>query len=416
MAFRFRFGSEPGRRNGIGTLPDGIPDPGGEGVTVSGGPLTVSLGVMTDQVSYVLDAEPTANVVITLSFNAAKLSLDVSELTFTAGNFATPQVVTASAVVDADDTDTITASAASSDTAYDGISIASVSVTVVDTIDGHLAEMTESVEADWETWLDSTFSTELGGMTAFLENDRDAVVDATFGADLGAGGWAETAGTGVGATESLEGTPGSASQVEHVCNNAGVASDGVLSSGFVAFAAKIDGASGVTSQHVYLRFTDEAATESKTAGSSGYEFDYNMDVSQAPDNHFGLITRWSGTTARISAQAEGRSGGSPAPFTPAGFGADNVGDGGFNYFVFVWFSDANAQYLRVYASDTKPTPADWATWLALSNTSVVATFVDSIASRITGNKYAREALKFDGAGASVRTPKLDNFMVGWEPV
>ena len=111
--------------------------PEAAGVTVSETALTVTEADTTgDSYTVVLDSQPTANVVVTVG-RALGLGRDPAPttLTFTSMNWETAQTVTVTAVNDADttnDTVSLTHSAASTDTDYDGITIAGVTVTVED--------------------------------------------------------------------------------------------------------------------------------------------------------------------------------------------------------------------------------------------------------------------------------------------
>ena len=105
------------------------------GVTVSKSALTVTEKDATgDGYTVVLDSQPSANVTVTVAGHA---STDVTpapaSLSFTTGNWQTPQTVTVTAGADTDltnDTVSLSHSAASSDSAYQGITIAGVTVTV----------------------------------------------------------------------------------------------------------------------------------------------------------------------------------------------------------------------------------------------------------------------------------------------
>ena len=107
------------------------------GVTVSESALTVTEEDSTgDSYTVVLDSQPSANVVITVAGHAGT---DVTptpvSLTFTTGNWQTAQTVTVTAGDDADTADetvSLSHSAASSDGDYGGITIAGVTVTVED--------------------------------------------------------------------------------------------------------------------------------------------------------------------------------------------------------------------------------------------------------------------------------------------
>ena len=106
-------------------------------VTPTSGLLTAETGT-TDTFSVVLTSEPTADVVVGVSTSDnSEGAPSPTPLTFTSGNWSTPQVVT---VTGADDSEVdgdiaytiVTAAAASSDTTYNGIDPADVSVTNAD--------------------------------------------------------------------------------------------------------------------------------------------------------------------------------------------------------------------------------------------------------------------------------------------
>lgn len=105
------------------------------GITVSPtSGLAVTEGLATDTFTVVLDSEPTANVVIGLSSgDATEGSVSPASLTFTAGNWNTPQTVTVTGVndfiIDGNRTFSIlTAAATSADSNYNGMDAADVSV------------------------------------------------------------------------------------------------------------------------------------------------------------------------------------------------------------------------------------------------------------------------------------------------
>ena len=108
-----------------------------EGVTVSKSALTVTEQDTTgDTYTVVLDLLPTASVTVTVGgLGSSDVTANPATLTFTTVNWDTPQTVTVTAGNDADTTDdmvSLTHSAASSDSAYQGITIAGVTVTVED--------------------------------------------------------------------------------------------------------------------------------------------------------------------------------------------------------------------------------------------------------------------------------------------
>ena len=113
--------------------------PEAAGVTVSESALTVTEQNATGGTyTVVLNTRPTANVTVTVAGHAGTdvtLTPSSGTLTFTTANWSTAQTVTVTAGNDTDttnDTVTLTHSAASTDTNYNGITIGSVVVTVAD--------------------------------------------------------------------------------------------------------------------------------------------------------------------------------------------------------------------------------------------------------------------------------------------
>ena len=107
------------------------------GVTVSKSALTVTEEDTTGNTyTVVLDSQPTANVTVTVAGHAGTdVTPSPTSLTFTTTTWGTAQTVTVTAGDDADtanDTVTLTHSAASTDSNYGGITIGSVVVTVAD--------------------------------------------------------------------------------------------------------------------------------------------------------------------------------------------------------------------------------------------------------------------------------------------
>jgi hypothetical protein len=110
-------------------------DTAGVTITESSGSTNIIEGGATDSYSIVLTSQPTNTVTV----NAAPTSqatVSTDTLTFTTLNWSTPQTVTVTAVNDqiAEGTHSTTLinTATSSDTAYNGISVASVSATITD--------------------------------------------------------------------------------------------------------------------------------------------------------------------------------------------------------------------------------------------------------------------------------------------
>ena len=111
--------------------------PTAAGVTISKSALTVGEEDSTgDSYTVVLDRLPTSSVTVTVGgLGTSDVTANPGTLTFTTGNWATAQTVTVTAGDDADttnDTVSLTHSAASGDSDYQGITIAGVTVTVED--------------------------------------------------------------------------------------------------------------------------------------------------------------------------------------------------------------------------------------------------------------------------------------------
>ena len=125
-----------------------ITDDDTAGVTVSETSLDIDEGD-SDTYTVVLDSQPTHNVTITVNDPSnTDVTADPADLTFTPTNWDTAQTVTVTASQDSghDDEDgTVTHTAASTDTKYDGISVGNVLVNVTDDDD---VPVTVSFEQD----------------------------------------------------------------------------------------------------------------------------------------------------------------------------------------------------------------------------------------------------------------------------
>lgn len=109
---------------------------GGPEVTVSPLAVNATEGGATGTYNVVLAVAPVANVDLAISAGGGQVTVAPATLTFTPANWNTPQTVTVTAVDDATTEglhgDTLSHSATSTDTGYDGLSIADVTVTVAD--------------------------------------------------------------------------------------------------------------------------------------------------------------------------------------------------------------------------------------------------------------------------------------------
>ncbi len=114
---------------------DPITLPATESGSVTVEPLTLDITEGGDGASYTvsLDVEPSASVVIDVSSDNADVSTQPASLTFTTGDWQTAQTVTVSAAQDEDsDDETATVSHQVSGGNYDGVTAASVAVSVTD--------------------------------------------------------------------------------------------------------------------------------------------------------------------------------------------------------------------------------------------------------------------------------------------
>jgi hypothetical protein len=128
-------------------------------VTESAGTTDITEGGATDSYTIVLNTQPTGNVAISVSADA-HATVSTSSIVFTPANWDTAQTITVTAVNDAAvegaHTSTLTHSATSTDGAYDGIMIGSVT-----------ANITDNDTAGFTVSLISASTTEAGGTATF---------------------------------------------------------------------------------------------------------------------------------------------------------------------------------------------------------------------------------------------------------
>ena len=149
------------------------------GVTVSETALTVTEEDPNgDSYRVVLDSQPTAEVVVTVVVpSGTEVTPSPTSLTFTTSDWDTGQTVTVTAGDDADtvnDTITLTHSAASTDSNYQGITIASVTVTVNDNDTGNAAPTFDEGGSTTRT-----FNETIGDATVGTASDIGTPVSAT---------------------------------------------------------------------------------------------------------------------------------------------------------------------------------------------------------------------------------------------
>ncbi len=169
------------------TAPVTIVDDDTAGVTVSKSALTVTEQDATgDTYTVVLNSRPTANVTITIGGQSGTdVTAAPSPMTFTPMNWNTAQTVTVTAGNDtntANETVSLTHSAASTDTDYSGITIAGVTVTVTDNDNTGTAA----------TGAPAITGTAQVGKTLMASKGTIADADGTTKADNGDSGYAYT--------------------------------------------------------------------------------------------------------------------------------------------------------------------------------------------------------------------------------
>ena len=110
-------------------------DTAGVTVTQSGGTTTLTEGGATDTYTLFLDTQPTASVTLTLAADAQS-TISTSSIVFTTGNWNVAQTITVTSVNDqvaeGEHTSTITHTAASADSSYNGVGIGSVTANITD--------------------------------------------------------------------------------------------------------------------------------------------------------------------------------------------------------------------------------------------------------------------------------------------
>ena len=156
------------------------------GVTVSKTALTVTEEDTTGATyTVVLDSQPTATVTVTVAGHAGTdVTPSPTSLTFTTTTWGTAQTVTVTAGADADtanDAVTLTHSAASTDTGYEGITIAGVAVTVTDNDNDAPPGVTVSTSALTVTEEDPTGAR----YTVVLNSEPTATVTVTVAGHAG---------------------------------------------------------------------------------------------------------------------------------------------------------------------------------------------------------------------------------------
>lgn len=149
------------------------------GVTISqsNGNTSVTEGGSADTYTLVLTTQPTAEVTITLTTDD-KITLDRNSLTFTPDNWNLPQTVTINAVDDAvtegTHTATINHTVSSSDSNYEGITLANVNVGIIDNDAEIRGTIWNDLDGD-RTKADN--EPRLAGWTVYLDTNNNSQLD-----------------------------------------------------------------------------------------------------------------------------------------------------------------------------------------------------------------------------------------------
>ena len=156
------------------------------GVTVSKTELTVTEEDPTgDSYTVVLNTQPTATVTVTVAGHAGTdVTPSPTTLTFTPTNWGTAQTVTVTAGNDADlvnETVSLTHSAASTDSDYQGITIAGVAVTVTDNDDTNTAPVFSSSNVSREIAENTAAGQNVGAAVTATDTDTDDTLGYTLG-------------------------------------------------------------------------------------------------------------------------------------------------------------------------------------------------------------------------------------------
>jgi hypothetical protein len=126
--------NDPGNDHGLAIDNFYLATPGVT-ITESGESTQVTEGGATDAYDIVLRTSPTDDVIVTLNFGT-QVTVNQSVLTFTSGDWDQPQRVTVTAVdddaIEGNHTATITHTVTSGDAAYDGLSVAPLTVSITD--------------------------------------------------------------------------------------------------------------------------------------------------------------------------------------------------------------------------------------------------------------------------------------------
>ncbi|MDP3859664.1 MAG: Calx-beta domain-containing protein [Stagnimonas sp.] len=157
------------------------------GVTVSqsGASTNVTEGSSGDSYTLVLDARPTSDVVVDLSYGAQVLTSPATALTFTSANWNLPQTVTVAAVDDqvaeSDHSASVSHSTSATDMNFQGLTVASVPVTITDN-DVASVSITES---DGATTVTEGGATDSYTMVLTSQPSADVTISLSPDAQLG---------------------------------------------------------------------------------------------------------------------------------------------------------------------------------------------------------------------------------------
>lgn len=158
-------------------------DSAGVTVTQSGGTTTPAEGGTTDSYTIVLTSEPTASVTISVG-TSTQCSLSAASVAFSTSNWNTTQTVTVTAadddVAEGSHACTLSHTAASSDSGYNGLSVVSVSATISD---NDTAGVTVTISGD-STSVSTSGTTDTYTLVLTSEPTTSVTLTITEGTDL----------------------------------------------------------------------------------------------------------------------------------------------------------------------------------------------------------------------------------------
>ena len=290
--------------------PEPEPDPGS--VTVSAANLPIGEGA-TATYTVALDVEPTANVTITVSSDNGDVTTQPASLTFTPDNWQTAQTVTVSAGQDDDAVDeSASVSHAASGGNYDGVAVASVTVSVTD--DEPAAQPAQQPEPEPGSVTVSAANLPIreGGSATYtvaLDVEPTENVTITVSSDNG---------DVTTQPSSLTFTTGNWQSAQTVSVSAGQDSDESDDTATLSHAASGGNYDGVTVASVAVSVTDDDSDREilqafyNATGGSGWSNKGNWGSDKPLSQWHGVTANGSGQVTHLSLRNNGLSGSLPS--------------------------------------------------------------------------------------------------------